>query len=805
MLFLFPAILMAPSLEKIRFPCSNENNLSTPGAGELVVGRLRRRAAVLVALLAITGLGVSSAAYASGQQVQAIATDDITAEDLAEALVGGDGVSITSVVFSGDPLQAGLFSGFNDPFGIDQGVVLSTGSVVTTERLVDGETVLFRSSILGPNEFNNFESDGVSTSFFTEDSNGDADLDELLREIEVGGPEDPCRLAPDGAGPNPDCERTFDAVSLTISFVPAGSRISLRYVFGSAEYNFYIDQGFNDIFGFFVNGENRAVIEDEDPDVGLVPVSVLTVNTGRNSDLYRDNDRNNAQNCVLFIPDPEGEEGDEVCSEFQIVDPPSGSVPNFNTALNGFTTVLTLEADVIPNQPNTIKLAIADVQDSVLDSAVMIEAGSFTIQEGFEVPPTTNPPGPQNDSPRQDSTSSSPPVEEVIVPIAPTPAPPPQAPQNASAPENTSSTLSPPAAGVELVEADNEPVEELAGPPPANAETVEARKLLQGSVPNLFDFTLLNLFAALAVGIVLVLLVGLPARLVGASLDSSWHLLPFAKWAERRRKRAPQNTRKFRTAVQFGVIAVLAALISGLTDINRVDSLGGYLQSVMMWLSGFLLLSIGGSLVMILFAKKMYPGSRSAFDYHPATLSILAVSVAVSMMLGFDPPVVFGLVFGLTFGFELATRKPGVLETVGTVYVLLAGVGAWLVYSGAVSLGVANTALIPQVASAIAIGAISGLPISLLPLKLMEGFEINRLSKALSWGLFFAALTAFALLASSPGEPVWQRVENPLFWTVVYIGFVLFALVVWIGLRVFVKRVEGRKPVTRSTPESANQ
>ena len=808
--FLFFTLPMAPSLEKIRFPCSNENNLSTPGAGELVVRRLRRRAAVLVALLAVTGLGVSSAAYASGQQVQAIGTDDITAEDLAEALVGGDGVSITSVVFSGDPLQAGLFSGFNEPFGIDQGVVLSTGSVVNTEREVDGGTETVRSSILGPNDFTSDPSAGVSTGFGRP---GDEDLDVLLAEIE--GDVDFCRV--DGVDDSEengsqeesgdvdlDCSRTFDAVSLTITFVPAGSRITIDYVFGSAEYNFFADGGYNDIFGFFVNGTNRALIADQDEEVGLVPVSVLTVNKTRNSNLYIDNDRNNAMECAV-AETPDGD-GNLFCpGEFVITDPTGDDVPTFNTALNGFTTVLRMEADVNPNQPNTIKLAIADVQDGILDSAVMIQGGSFSIQEGFEVPPPTNSPGPQNDSPRRDSTSSSPPVEEVIVPISPTPALPAPAPPNASAPGNTSTTLSPPAAEVEPVEAENEPVEELAGPPPANTPTVETRKLLQGSLPNLFDFTLLNLFAALAVGIVLVLLVGLPARLVGASLDSSWHLLPFAKWAERRRKRAPENTRKFRTAVQFGVIAVLAALISGLTDITRVASLGGYLQSVMMWLAGFLLLSIGGSLVMILFAKKMYPGSRSAFDYHPATLSILAVSVAVSMMLGFDPPVVFGLVFGLTFGFELASRKPGVLETVGTVYVLLAGVGAWLVYSGAVSLGVANTALIPQVASAVAIGAISGLPISLLPLKLMEGFEINRLSKVLSWGLFFAALTAFALLASSPGEPVWQRVENPFFWTVVYVGFVLFALVVWIGLRVFVKRVEGRKPVTRSTPESANQ
>lgn len=761
------------------------------------MSHLRRCAAVLVALLAVTGLGASSVAYASGQQAQAIGQNNLAAEDLANALVGGDGVSITSVVFSGNNLQAGRFSGFVDPFGIDQGVVLSTGSVVTIEPAEENSFQGFRSSILGPNTFDSSDVDGVSTSFFSGEPNGDTDLEELLRQIEVDNPEDPCRLADVGGEPNPDCNRTFDAVSLTITFVPAGSKISLRYVFGSAEYNFFTDQGFNDIFGFFVNGVNRAVIQDGETSV---PVSVLTVNRSRNSSLYRDNDRNNEQDCV--VTDPGGPEETTVCS---ITDPVGANVPNFNTALNGFTTALTLDADVVPNQPNIIKLAIADVQDSSLDSAVMIEAGSFTIQEGFEVPPPTNSPGSEDNTPRRSATPTSAPGEGVIAPGGSAPSSPALGAPNALSPGNSSSINNPQGTVAESVEDESLLVDTVTQLPETNADVEEVGKLLQGSLPNVFDFTLLNIFAALAVGIVLVLLVGLPARLVGASLDSSWHLLPFAKWAERRRKSAPENSRKIRTAVQFGVIALLAALISGLTDINRVESLGGYLQSVMMWLMGFLLLSIGGSLVMILIAKRMYPGSRSAFDYHPATLSILALSVAVSMMLGFDPPVVFGLVFGLTFGFEVATRRAGVLETVGTVYVLLAGVGAWIVYSGAVSLGVENTALLPQVASAIAIGAISGLPISLLPLKLMEGFEINKLSKMLSWGLFFGALAAFALLASSPGEPVWQRVENPLFWAVVYVGFLLFSLTVWIGLRIFVSRVERNTPASRATRERVDQ
>src|SRR5690625_7687242 len=42
------------------------------------------------------------------------------------------------------------------------------------------------------------------------------------------------------------------------------------------------------------------------------------------------------------------------------------------------TTVLGFEAEVNAGETNTLKLAIADVSDTIYDSAVMIEAGTFS-------------------------------------------------------------------------------------------------------------------------------------------------------------------------------------------------------------------------------------------------------------------------------------------------------------------------------------------------------------------------------------------------------------------------------------------
>lgn len=147
-------------------------------------------------------------------------------------------------------------------------------------------------------------------------------------------------------------ETTYDAAVLEINFIPEGDTVEFNYVFGSEEYPEFVDSGYNDVFAFFVNGTNQATIEGED---GETFVSIDNINANKNSSFFRDND---------YVP---GEES-----------------PIY-TGLDGLTTVLGFEADVTAGEENTLKLAIADVGDSAYDSAVMIQAGTFSSP--VNVPP----------------------------------------------------------------------------------------------------------------------------------------------------------------------------------------------------------------------------------------------------------------------------------------------------------------------------------------------------------------------------------------------------------------------------------
>jgi hypothetical protein len=137
---------------------------------------------------------------------------------------------------------------------------------------------------------------------------------------------------------------TLDAAVLEFDFVASGNIVTFQYVFASEEYNEFVGSSFNDVFGFFINGTNCATLPNDDP------VTINTINNNTNSTFYIDN-----------------------------------TDGHLSTEMDGLTTVLTCTASVTPGATNHIKLAIADVSDERYDSAVFLQAGSFSV------PPTNTP------------------------------------------------------------------------------------------------------------------------------------------------------------------------------------------------------------------------------------------------------------------------------------------------------------------------------------------------------------------------------------------------------------------------------
>lgn len=145
---------------------------------------------------------------------------------------------------------------------------------------------------------------------------------------------------------------TYDAAILEFDFsLNTGNAAYFNYVFGSDEYNEYVGSSFNDVFGFFFGNEkeNIALIPGTD-----TPVAINNVNNGSYPSYYNDN---------------------------------ADSPYPYSFEYDGFTDVLTASIfDLTPGETYSLKLAIADTSDYVLDSGVFLQGGSFGDTPPSQVP-----------------------------------------------------------------------------------------------------------------------------------------------------------------------------------------------------------------------------------------------------------------------------------------------------------------------------------------------------------------------------------------------------------------------------------
>jgi hypothetical protein len=244
-----------------------------------------------------------------------------TAAGLVQALVGA-GVTVTNIQYNGAPVAAGTFTGGTGIIGFAQGILLSSGNI---------------GSVVGPqNVLPDTSTDNLMP--------GDPDLDAL-----VGG-------------------LTQDATVLEFDFeCPNTNVVSFQYVFASEEYDEWVNTQYNDVFAFFLNGQNIALIPST-----TTPVAVNNVNCN--------NPYNppTGQNCALYTTN--------ACDSLGLGYP----CTNIATEVDGMTLVFS-STGTLRVGPNHIKLAIADRGDGIYDSNVFIRGQSFVCAP---VAPVFDPPSP---------------------------------------------------------------------------------------------------------------------------------------------------------------------------------------------------------------------------------------------------------------------------------------------------------------------------------------------------------------------------------------------------------------------------
>ncbi len=221
-----------------------------------------------------------------------------TAMDMAENMFGS-GIQIESASYSGAGSASGIYTnGDSVAPGVtpsDTGVILSTGNAVDVTN----------------------SSGDVNSSASTTTNHGGAGDSDLS---DISG------------------VSTYDAAIFEAKFIPQGSELTMQITFSSEEYLEYVNSGFNDVVGIFVNGEQATLT------IGDGDITINNINDESNENLYLDN--------------PSDDE-------------------DYNTEMDGLTVTLTLKAPVTPGEINTIKIGIADGGDSAYDSNLMIAGDSI--------------------------------------------------------------------------------------------------------------------------------------------------------------------------------------------------------------------------------------------------------------------------------------------------------------------------------------------------------------------------------------------------------------------------------------------
>jgi hypothetical protein len=148
-----------------------------------------------------------------------------------------------------------------------------------------------------------------------------------------------------GTNDNSACESTAATYSsLKFDFTSTTGNVFFQYVFGSEEYNEYVNKGYNDQFELLLNGVNIAQLPG-----GAGVVSIDNVNCDSNSAYYRNNDASTTS-CAFA---------------------------NLDIQYDGLTTVLNAGAALVAGT-NTFEFKIYDRGDNRLDSGVFVRAGSFS-------------------------------------------------------------------------------------------------------------------------------------------------------------------------------------------------------------------------------------------------------------------------------------------------------------------------------------------------------------------------------------------------------------------------------------------
>ncbi|MBP8822722.1 MAG: choice-of-anchor L domain-containing protein [Flavobacteriales bacterium] len=263
-------------------------------------------------------------------QAQMTVGTSMTPAQLVQNVLLGNGITVSNITYNGVPSPAtpqagsGSFAANPASFAISDGIILSSA---------------LAGSIPGSEP-------GINSDFLGTGS--DPDLLDIIGDLNPSGPQ------------------SNDKAVLEFDFIPTGDSVKFNYIFASEEYPGYnCSPQFNDVFGFFISGPGiTGPYTNNARNIALVPGTTQPVS-------------------ISSIHGADGFGCPPSNAQYYV-----SNTGGTTVIFGGYTTVLTALEAVTCGETYHIKLAICDAGDSVFDSGVFLQAGSFT-STGQVVPSLT--------------------------------------------------------------------------------------------------------------------------------------------------------------------------------------------------------------------------------------------------------------------------------------------------------------------------------------------------------------------------------------------------------------------------------
>ncbi len=218
-------------------------------------------------------------------------------QQLIPTILGGNCVQISNVTYNAGQGTSAAYTNFP---GFGDGILITTGQAINAQGINDNTSLGNDNALGGNSQLNQYLLPGTFT---------------------------------------------YDATWLTFNFQTAYSgNVTVDYIFASEEFPEFVNAGYNDIFGFFIqsNGvpsQNIALIPGTQ-----IPVSIDNVNSITNSSFYVDNTNGTG------------------------------------LQYDGYTVPLTAQFYADSGVVYTLTIAIGDVGDGIFDSGVFLKANASNTQ-----------------------------------------------------------------------------------------------------------------------------------------------------------------------------------------------------------------------------------------------------------------------------------------------------------------------------------------------------------------------------------------------------------------------------------------